>query len=304
MADSSLPSDVLRYTNRIKEILQTADLEVVSAKQIRKQIELEETISLSHYKKAIDTLIIQVLDQVLNEREQGTQNGDNSTEENVNRSHLRGTQTLPQQQEEENLFQGNNTNNKDSIPNNISNNQNLPSKNHSLEHTYPNNSNHRPSKEPYLSTTSSDYNNDEAIARRLQAEESGLRFRRTSAVKSESLNTTTSLKSESTKLKKKDNEKSKLKRSRDESSHEDSPKKKSRGGGSFGPMVILSDPLADIIGPEQSSRPQVVKRLWDYIKLHNLQDPSDKRYILCDSKLKILFGVDRVSMFSMNKVNK
>jgi chromatin remodeling complex protein RSC6 len=33
----------------------------------------------------------------------------------------------------------------------------------------------------------------------------------------------------------------------------------------------------------------VVKRLWEYIKAHNLQDPSDKRVIILDSRLQGLF---------------
>ena len=50
------------------------------------------------------------------------------------------------------------------------------------------------------------------------------------------------------------------------------------------------------------SRPQVVKRLWEYIKEHNLQDPMDKRSIICDDKLRAVFNRDRVDMFKMNKI--
>ncbi len=52
----------------------------------------------------------------------------------------------------------------------------------------------------------------------------------------------------------------------------------------------------------QLSRPQVVKKLWDYIKGHELQDPSDKRQILCDDKLQAVFKQDKINMFSMNKL--
>ena len=34
------------------------------------------------------------------------------------------------------------------------------------------------------------------------------------------------------------------------------------------------------------SRTEVTKRLWAYIKEHNLQNPANKRNILCDDKLK------------------
>ncbi len=49
------------------------------------------------------------------------------------------------------------------------------------------------------------------------------------------------------------------------------------------------------------SRPGVVKALWAYIKKHDLQDPKDRRFILCDDKLKAVFGKDRVNAFGMNK---
>lgn len=49
------------------------------------------------------------------------------------------------------------------------------------------------------------------------------------------------------------------------------------------------------------SRPKVVKEIWNYVKAHDLQDPNDKRYIICDDKLKPIFG-DKVHMFTMNKV--
>jgi chromatin remodeling complex protein RSC6 len=48
-------------------------------------------------------------------------------------------------------------------------------------------------------------------------------------------------------------------------------------------------------------RPEVVKKLWEYIKIHNLQDPKDKRFILCDEKLRTLFNRPRVNCFKMAK---
>lgn len=52
----------------------------------------------------------------------------------------------------------------------------------------------------------------------------------------------------------------------------------------------------------QLSRPQVVKKLWEHIKEHNLQDPSDKRQILCDERMQAVFKIARVDMFQMNKL--
>jgi len=57
--------------------------------------------------------------------------------------------------------------------------------------------------------------------------------------------------------------------------------------------------LAAIIGPGPFGRGEVMKRLWDYIKAHNLQDPKDKRTILADAKLRPLFEADSVGMFKL-----
>ena len=46
----------------------------------------------------------------------------------------------------------------------------------------------------------------------------------------------------------------------------------------------------------------MVKKLWEYIKEHNLQDPKDKRQIECDEKLQSVFKQDKVHMFTMNKL--
>jgi DNA topoisomerase-3 len=47
------------------------------------------------------------------------------------------------------------------------------------------------------------------------------------------------------------------------------------------------------------ARTEVMKKLWDYIKANNLQDPKDKRTIQCDAKLKTVFGKDSVGMFEL-----
>lgn len=52
----------------------------------------------------------------------------------------------------------------------------------------------------------------------------------------------------------------------------------------------------------QLSRPQVVKKIWEHIKGHDLQDPSDKRQIICDDKMQLVFKQDKVHMFTMNKL--
>ncbi len=64
----------------------------------------------------------------------------------------------------------------------------------------------------------------------------------------------------------------------------------------------LSPQMAYICGVAKASRPNVVKCMWKYIKKHNLQNPANKREIVCDEHFKkIMGGRDRVTMFSMNK---
>ncbi|MBP8186731.1 MAG: topoisomerase C-terminal repeat-containing protein, partial [Comamonas sp.] len=57
--------------------------------------------------------------------------------------------------------------------------------------------------------------------------------------------------------------------------------------------------LAAVIGEGAVARTEVVKKVWDYVKAHNLQDPKDKRVIVADAKLLPVFGKDRVGMFEI-----
>jgi upstream activation factor subunit UAF30 len=80
-----------------------------------------------------------------------------------------------------------------------------------------------------------------------------------------------------------------------------SKKKKPRKTGSQ-PPYRLSEELQDVVGTDVLPRPQVVSKMWEYIKAHNLQNPTDKREILCDEKLRKIFqNKSRVTMFSMNQ---
>lgn len=68
------------------------------------------------------------------------------------------------------------------------------------------------------------------------------------------------------------------------------------------PMTI-SDDLAEVVGKGPMPRSEVVKKLWVYIKKLDLQDPSNKRNILADDKLKKVFGgKEVVNMFEMTKL--
>jgi upstream activation factor subunit UAF30 len=57
--------------------------------------------------------------------------------------------------------------------------------------------------------------------------------------------------------------------------------------------------LAEIVGNKPLPRTQVVSKIWDYIKKHNLQNPKNKRNIIADDKLAKLFGKKEVTMFEL-----
>lgn len=112
-------------------------------------------------------------------------------------------------------------------------------------------------------------------------------------------------------------------RSDDDSDLEDSEAtgtKKRKAGGGFQKPFNLSYPLAELLGENQVclflnpivcfdsnarwqlSRPQVVKKLWEHIKANDLQDPNDKRQIICDDKMQAVFKQAKMDMFQMNKL--
>ncbi len=77
---------------------------------------------------------------------------------------------------------------------------------------------------------------------------------------------------------------------------------KRKPNAAFMKPLTPSKELADVIGASPTPRTQVVKKLWDYIKKHKLQDPSNRRNINADAKLKAVFGKNTVSMFEMTKI--
>ncbi|KAL2925057.1 Upstream activation factor subunit spp27 [Bienertia sinuspersici] len=83
-------------------------------------------------------------------------------------------------------------------------------------------------------------------------------------------------------------------------------KQKQKKGGLTGFLIPLqlSEPFVKFLGTGETtlSRSDAVKRIWDYIKQNQLQDPSDKRRILCDEKLKELFNVEFFNGFSVTKL--
>lgn len=61
--------------------------------------------------------------------------------------------------------------------------------------------------------------------------------------------------------------------------------------------------LAAVVGAAPLPRTEVTKKVWDYIKKLDLQDPANRRMINADDKLKAVFGGKaQVSMFEMTKL--
>ena len=63
----------------------------------------------------------------------------------------------------------------------------------------------------------------------------------------------------------------------------------------------LSEELTAVIGAGPLPRGQVVSKIWEYIRSHNLQNPENRREIVADDQLRRVFGKDKVTMFEMNK---
>ncbi len=75
---------------------------------------------------------------------------------------------------------------------------------------------------------------------------------------------------------------------------------KARGG--IAQQVTPSAELGAVVGNEPLTRAELTKRVWDYIKSHDLQDAKDRRQINPDATLKKVLGKDQVSMFEMTKL--
>jgi chromatin remodeling complex protein RSC6 len=75
------------------------------------------------------------------------------------------------------------------------------------------------------------------------------------------------------------------------------------------PKNALSKPvqpdaaLTAVVGNDPLPRTELTKKLWEYIRKHELQNPKNKRNIRADEKLLAVFdGKKVVSMFEMTKL--
>ena len=76
-----------------------------------------------------------------------------------------------------------------------------------------------------------------------------------------------------------------------------------KAGKGLSAKVQPSSSLAAVVGASPLPRTEIIKKLWDYIKKHGLQDKTNRRMINADDKLKPIFGGKKqVSMFEMAKL--
>ncbi|CAB4290632.1 hypothetical protein PRUPE_8G139100 [Prunus persica] len=62
----------------------------------------------------------------------------------------------------------------------------------------------------------------------------------------------------------------------------------------------VSPEMQALVGTPEISRTQALKLIWAHIKQNNLQDPQNKRIIVCDEKLKKIFaGKDQVGFLEV-----
>ncbi len=80
-------------------------------------------------------------------------------------------------------------------------------------------------------------------------------------------------------------------------------KKKAAGGskksGLLQKTYQLSPELQAIVGEKSLTRPQVVKKLWVYIKAHKCQDTKNRRMINPDKKLSEVIGKKSIDMLKL-----
>ena len=75
-----------------------------------------------------------------------------------------------------------------------------------------------------------------------------------------------------------------------------------KANSAFMKPLTVSAQLTAVVGKGPMPRSEVVKKIWEYIRKNNLQDPTNKRNINADDKLKVIFdGKPVVNMFEMNK---
>ncbi|ORY00003.1 hypothetical protein BCR34DRAFT_116988 [Clohesyomyces aquaticus] len=279
----SLPAEVAAsYSAIIDEILAASDLNTISAKRIRKGLQEKVDYDISHQKDEVTALIMTRFDKFHNERN-GASEADPEPSEpipTIEHGHAATNGTKAPAADSSG----------DSAPHSKKRTPDDESALSELEQSPPK------KKQKKNKSTEED---DAAYAARLQAEEN---------LKSRARSTRGGNTKKKAPLPKKKKEKKKsANKVKDEddsdiASGSGAEKKEVKRTGGFHKPMTLSAPLSELLGETSLSRPQTVKKIWEYVKERDLQDPTDKRQIRCDDAMRAVFKQDRVHMFTMNKI--
>ncbi|ERS99633.1 upstream activation factor subunit UAF30 [Sporothrix schenckii 1099-18] len=271
--------EMRRYTQLVDAILATADLETVTRKKVRKA--LEKALGgkdLSDQKVAIKDLIEARFDAI------------NS-----------------QSQSPDPAVNGGGSANGDEIKVSLEYDYDR-SRPVAHDHDYDDEDEDGPAKKKHKRSSSSLEDADARLAAELQAQENRLARARTTRGGSASKSKPRKQAGSGSISKSKSKPSSKKSSAKIEDSDNDvggdgdAPKEKRKASGGFQKPFNLSYQLGELVGVSQLSRPQVVKKLWEHIKGHELQDPQDKRQIRCDEKMQAVFKQQKIDMFQMNKL--
>ncbi|KAJ5724555.1 hypothetical protein N7493_006283 [Penicillium malachiteum] len=258
-----------RFTEIIDSILAKSDLNTISEKRIRKGLQEEVGYDLTPQKGALKELIMQRFDIYAEKNGVGE-----SPEEPVSNGH----------KDDESAFVA---------PSPPPSSSPVKRQADSEEASDPSASSPPPKK--HKPDADADVDADALFAAKLQAEENmrarptrGGNNRRAAPAKKKS--------------KSKTPKRVKAEDDSDVGSGSDTKKEVNRTGGFHKPLN-LSPALSSLLGGELTlSRPQTVKKVWQYIRENDLQDPSDRRQIRCDEAMRAVFKQDRVHMFTMTKI--
>ena len=78
---------------------------------------------------------------------------------------------------------------------------------------------------------------------------------------------------------------------------------KRKPSAAFMKPVQPNEKLAVVVGSKPLPRTELTKKLWVYIRKHELQDKKQKTLINADESLQVVFnGKKQVSMFEMTKL--
>lgn len=75
--------------------------------------------------------------------------------------------------------------------------------------------------------------------------------------------------------------------------------KTARKSGLIQKTYSLSSELQAVVGTSKATRPQIVKKLWAYIKSNKCQDVKNRRMIVPDKKLGAVIGSKPVDMLKL-----